>query len=96
MLVDSGFEHECTIDQQTAQNLNWRAAANLQSNFGPLIGYIMQIEISVIQFKKHIPCYTNANLEIALAQEKFEGLIGLKLLKEFMYGGDSIEFFLEY
>ncbi len=97
MLVDSGFEYECIVQESVAREMNHGVGPTIpDSNYGPLVGYNMKVEVPEIGYRGNTIGYTNPSLETILVSEGFQGMIGLAMLQTLLYGGDSIEFYFEH
>ena|SRR2546426_12441585 len=97
LLVDTGFEHTCIIKRKIAIAMNHGTAHNISlSNYpGPALGFVMNIRLQSVGFEGKFDCYSHPLVEAILGAEFFDGLVGFRFLKDFIYGGDSVDFFLE-
>jgi hypothetical protein len=55
----------------------------------------MKVEIPQIGFEQHIECYANKIASDQLAIEGFDGMMGLPILQQMIYGVNNLQSFLE-
>jgi hypothetical protein len=96
LLADTGNPCALIISQTTMARLKQRAAPGVNSNFGPLEGGWIHVNVPELGLDRDLVGY--ASDAVALAAESsspdFAGLAGLPLLRLMEYGGDANWFWL--
>ena len=95
MLVDTGFEEEGIISEETATKFRLALAGEKNMGFGYGIGHVFDVDISPIGPISPIKFYTHYETERRLKRLGYDGLVGVELLKRLPgYEGDSNTFYL--
>lgn len=95
-LADTGNPCSLIIGPALFDEFNLGFAPGMSSNFGPLAGGWLRIQIPVLGFDSDVLAYSGkAVAEAAAASHSdFEGLAGLPLLRMLEYGGDAEAFWI--
>lgn len=96
VLADTGNPCALIVSLQVLQQLNVGLAPGMNTNFGPLDGGWLRVQIPELAFDESVLAYgSDAVAEAAQASHgDFAGLAGLPLLRMLVYGGDRDHFWL--
>jgi hypothetical protein len=96
LLADTGNPCAIVIAQSVMANLQHRAAPNLNSNFGPLVGGWLRLTMPELGLDQDLVGY-GSDAIVAASKESsadFEGLAGLPFLRLLEYGGNADSFWI--
>ena len=95
-LADTGNPCALIVSPQAIAQFNLGLAPGMESNFGPLEGAWLRVQIPEIGFDNVVLAYASEAVVNAArdSHPDFEGLAGLPLLKMVEYGGDGDSFWV--
>jgi hypothetical protein len=95
-LVDSGSPFDLIVDVNTMLQFGVTTGQTSSTNFGVLVGGWLQLQIPDVGFDQPVEVFAS-NAAVNQAKRScpdFEGLVGLPLLRQFVYGGDADFFWI--
>jgi hypothetical protein len=96
VLADTGNPCALIVSQELLKQFNIGLAPGMSTNFGPLEGGWLKVQIPEIDWEQTVLAY-GSNAVWQAAQEShadFQGLAGLPLLQHMEYGGDAASFWV--
>ena len=96
LLADTGSPFNLVVSNATLQKFQLIGVPGVSSNFGPLNGGWLRIQIPNVGIDEDIVAYGSDSVAQAVASSHtdFEGLVGLPLLRKTEYGGDNDDFWI--
>lgn len=96
VLADTGNPCALIVSPQLLDEFNSGLAPGTETNFGPLAGGWLRLQIPEVDFEEDVLCYaSDAVVEaVQASHENLTGLAGLPLLKMMEYGGDNNHFWI--
>jgi len=96
VLADTGNPCALIVGSKVLAQFNLGLAPGMNTNFGPLDGGWLRVQISDLAFDENVLAYgSDAVVEAAQASHcAFSGLAGLPLLRMLEYGGNRDHFWL--
>lgn len=96
LLADTGSPCAVILGQADLALLDWLPAAGIHTNFGPLTGGNLTLNMPELGLVGSIHSYGSDDVLHAVARDcpDFAGLAGLPLLRMVEYGGDSTSFWI--
>lgn len=95
-LVDTGSPFDLIVDIGTMLRLGVTTGQAIPTNLGLMIGGWLHVTIPDVGFDSPVEAFAS-NVAVSHAKQSnsdFEGLVGLPLLRQFIYGGDAIDFWI--
>jgi hypothetical protein len=95
-LADTGNPCALVVGPEMMRQFNQGLAPGMSTNFGPLDGGWLQVQIPEIGFDENVLAYASDAVAHATAESHadFQALAGLPLLKRMEYGGDRDAFWV--
>ncbi len=96
LLVDTGNPCAIIISADLMNEVRWREASLVDSNFGSMDGGWLRIAIPELEFDEKVLGYGNDKVVSVVKKSDpgFHGLAGLPLLRLFKYGGNDGTFWI--
>lgn len=96
LMADTGNPNEIIVSESLMHRFGRRTAVAIPSNFGMLIGGWLRVAIPEVGFVGALFGYASDPVSQAakMSCPDFEGMVGLPLLRRFVYGGDAQSFWL--
>jgi hypothetical protein len=96
VLADTGSPCSLIIGEDTMRRFNLGSAPQVNTNFGPLDGGWLQIQIPQLGLDEYVRSYSSDAVVQAVksSDPDFDGLAGLPLLRMVEYGGDRDYFWV--
>jgi hypothetical protein len=97
LVADTGCPYEVIVSQALMNRFQRRRGLAVASNFGTLAGGWLEVTVPDLSFRATLSAFAS-DAVVASTQTSssdFQGLIGLPLLRRFVYGGDDQCFWLQ-
>jgi len=91
LVVDTGNPCAIIVDEKSLGALRWRESLRVDSNFGSLASGWVRVSVPEISFDQKLLCYANDAIvrTVKRSDMRFDGLVGLPLLRMMTYGGNE-------